>query len=365
MTDQSPDPTAAIREALKSVLDPELMQDLVTLDMVKAIGVTGSTAKVTVELTTPACPLKKKIEDDVRAAVTAVPGIDAVEVKFTSRVRGAPAIAGNPIPGVKNTIAVASGKGGVGKSTVAVNVAAALVREGARVGLLDCDIYGPSVPTMTGTVSDQPSVGEAKLEPLMRHGLKLMSIGYLIDPKQPVVWRGPLIHKAIQQFIHDVNWGDLDYLLIDLPPGTGDAQLSLSQMIPLTGAVIVTTPQEISLIDVRRGAAMFGKVNVTLLGVIENMSGFACPHCSEVTKIFDEGGGERVAKELDIPFLGAVPLDLGVRRGGDEGTPSVITHPDAESTAAFVKVARYLAGRVSQLNVGGAVGFRQALPVLK
>jgi len=354
----------AIRDALTHVLDPEIGKDLVTLDMVKGIEVADGTAKVTVELTTPACPLKSKIEGDVREAVSAVEGVDAVEVEFTARVRGT-ASAESPIPGVRNSIAIASGKGGVGKSTVATNLAVALVAQGATVGLLDCDIYGPSIPQMTGTENDRPTADERAFQPLVRHGLKLMSIGYLVPAGESVVWRGPLIHKAVQQFLTDVAWGELDYLLIDLPPGTGDAQLSLSQTIPLTGAVLVTTPQEISLIDVRRGAAMFEKVSVPLLGVVENMSGFACPHFNEVSDIFARGGGERVAKEMDVPFLGEIPIDPAVREGGDNGMPSVVSHPDSASSRAFVTVAQLMAGRVSQLNVGGGVTFGPSLPVIK
>jgi len=357
--------TDPIREALKTVLDPEIGKDLVTLNMVKAISVEDGRAAVTVELTTPACPLKEKIEGDVRAAVEKVEGVSGVDVEFTANVRGAPAVADDPIPGVKNTIAVASGKGGVGKSTVAVNLAAALLAEGASVGLLDCDIYGPSVPRMTGSQAMQPEATETAFIPLERHGLKLMSIGYLVPPNESVVWRGPLVHKAIQQFIVDVAWGELDYLVIDLPPGTGDAQLTLTQTIPLTGSVLVTTPQEISLIDVRKGAGMFAKVSVPILGVIENMSGFACPHCGEVSDIFDRGGGAQVASELDVPFLGEVPIDPAVREGGDGGVPSVVSHPDSASSKAFREVGRVLAGRISQLHEAGGVGFKGSLPVVK
>jgi ATP-binding protein involved in chromosome partitioning len=355
---------AAITEALKNVLDPEIGKDLVTLDMVKGIELADGKASITVELTTPACPLKSKIEEDVRAAVVAVDGVESVNVDFTAQVRGT-MTPGSVIPGVRNSIAVASGKGGVGKSTVATNLAAALVAEGASVGLLDCDIYGPSVPRMTGTQNSVPTADERAFQPVTRHGLKLMSIGYLVPPEESVVWRGPLVHKAIQQFLTDVDWGDLDYLLIDLPPGTGDAQLSLTQTIPLTGCVLVTTPQEISLIDVRKGAGMFEKVSVPILGVVENMSGFACPHCDEVSDIFARGGGAQVARELDVPFLGEIPIDPAVREGGDSGVPSVVTHPESASTKAFREVSRFLAGRVSQLNVKGSVGFKQSLPVIK
>jgi ATP-binding protein involved in chromosome partitioning len=335
-------------EALKSVLDPEIGKDLVTLNMVKDVTVDGGKARVAVELTTPACPLKSKIEGDVRAAVVAVPGVSEVVVDFTANVRGAKGPADDPIPGVKNTIAVASGKGGVGKSTVAVNLAMSLVDEGASVGLLDCDIYGPSVPLMTGTSGLQPMAGENKFMPIVRHGLSLMSIGYLVPPGEAIVWRGPLIHKAINQFLNDVDWGELDYLFIDLPPGTGDAQLSLSQTIPLTGAIMVTTPQNVAIIDVRKGADMFKKVEVPLLGIIENMSYFICPNCNERHEIFARGGGKKMAEELSVPFLGELPLEGVVREGGDNGIPAVLSHKDAASSKAFRDLARSLAGRISQ-----------------
>ncbi len=338
-------------QALKSVLDPEIGKDLVTLNMIKDVTVDGANAVVVVELTTPACPLKDKIKEDVREAVLDVPGIDEVEVQLTARVRGAPGPADNPIPGVKNTIAVASGKGGVGKSTVAVNLAMALVDEGASVGLLDCDIYGPSVPLMTGTSGLQPMAGEDKFQPIIRHGLSLMSIGYLVPPGKSVVWRGPLIHKAVQQFISDVDWGELDYLFIDLPPGTGDAQLSLTQMIPLTGALMVTTPQDVAIMDVRKGADMFVTVKVPLLGIVENMSYFVCPNCQAKHEIFARGGGRKIAEELGVPFLGEIPLEGVVREGGDNGIPAVLSHQDSVSSQAFLKLARSLAGRISQLHL--------------
>jgi ATP-binding protein involved in chromosome partitioning len=340
-----------IREALKNVRDPEIGQDIVTLGMLKDVTVRGSNAVIAVELTTPACPLKSVIERDIRDAVAGLPGIGRVEVTFSARVRGGADREGNPIPGVRNSIAVASGKGGVGKSTVAVNLAVALVMEGAKVGLLDCDIYGPSVPKMTGTSETAPEATETKLLPVERHGLKLMSIGYLIPPGQSVVWRGPLIHKAVQQFLNDVDWGDLDYLFVDLPPGTGDAQLSLTQTIPLTGAVMVTTPQEIALIDVRRGADMFTKVNVPILGVVENMSYFLCPGSDTPIEIFGRGGGRRVAEELRVPLLGELPIDVAVREGGDRGVPSVASHPASAASQAIREAARAIAARLSVLHV--------------
>src|SRR6185295_448829 len=252
-------------------------------------------------------------------------------------------------------IAVASGKGGVGKSTVAVNLAVALRLEGARVGLMDVDIYGPSIPLMTGTEGVKPGVVNGRLQPVEAHGLKLLSMGYLVPAGQAVVWRGPMLHKAITQFFEDCDWGEIDYLVVDLPPGTGDVQLSLSQIFPLTGAVMVTTPQQVALIDVIKGANMFERVNVPLLGIVENMSYFVCPCCQTRSEIFSHGGGRRAAKEHDWPFLGEIPIDPSVRVGGDEGTPVVISHPDSVVAKAFRATARTLAGKVSQAVLAGAV----------
>jgi len=263
--------------------------------------------------------------------------------------RGAPDAAESLLPGVKHIIAVASGKGGVGKSTVSANVAVALAQTGANVGLMDADIYGPNVPMMMGA-SDPPGKEGEKIKPADAHGVKIMSMGFFVPGDTAVVWRGPMVHTAIQQFFRDVLWGELDYLLIDLPPGTGDAQLSLSQIVPLTGVVTVTTPQEVALSDVRKGVMMFKKVNVPLLGMIENMSFFLCGHCGERTDIFSFAGGERAAEKFDVPFLGRIPLDPAIRAGGDAGTPLVVADPDSPQTQAFRSVTSALQRRVAELT---------------
>ncbi|HTX18953.1 MAG TPA: Mrp/NBP35 family ATP-binding protein, partial [Bacteroidota bacterium] len=254
------------------------------------------------------------------------------------------------LTGVRNTIAVASGKGGVGKSTIAVNLAVALARDGARVGLIDCDVYGPSIPLMFN-INEKPKLHNQKLQPLEKYGVKVMSIGFLVDPMQAVIWRGPMASGAVRQFMSDVEWGELDYLIFDLPPGTGDIQLTLVQQIPLTGAVIVTTPQEISLADARKGLLMFNKVNVPILGIIENMSYFVCSHCGQRENIFDAGGGLRASKELNVPFLGEIPIDTNIRTGGDVGRPIVESDPKNPQSVIISRIARNLAAQVSIKNL--------------
>jgi ATP-binding protein involved in chromosome partitioning len=350
----------AVLQALRQVMEPELHRDIVSLNMVKSVAVCDGIVKVGVELTTPACPLKKEITESVEKAVAPLPGVRQVTVEMTSNVK---AVGGGPprgmAPGVKNILAVSSGKGGVGKSTVAVNLTAALAGTGARVGVLDCDLYGPNVPTMLGIPADhKPEVRDGRLQPVAKHGFLSMSIGYLMDPDQPIVWRGPMLHKAIQQFLSDVEWGDLDYLVVDLPPGTGDAQLSLAQLVPLAGAVVVTTPQEVSVVDVRKAIAMFRQVHVDVLGVVENMSAFVCPHCRHETKIFGEGGAEGLAKKFGIPVLGRIPLETDVRAGGDTGVPIAIGKPDSAVAAAFREVAGKVAAALS-------VKSAWALPILQ
>ena len=348
-----------ILTALGGVKDPEIGRDLVSLGMVKQITIDGSVVDLTVELTTPACPLKATIENDIGDALTPL-GASLVRVDWASNVKrsfGGPAA--DLIPGVRNTIAVASGKGGVGKSTVAVNLAVSLARDGAQVGLLDADITGPNVPMMMGTQGAHVTGAGGRPNPVVAHGVQMMSIQYFLNPDSPVIWRGPLIHSAIAQFLRDVEWGDLDYLVIDLPPGTGDAALSLSQLIPLTGAVVVTTPQEVSLLDARKAIAMFSKVNVRTLGVIENMSGPSA-RLRPRARHLRIGRWRKIARELELDVLGRIPLEPGVRAGGDAGVPITSSQypggEDSKAAQALREVARTVAGRVSVLAAPALVG---------
>jgi ATP-binding protein involved in chromosome partitioning len=335
-----------IMQALRAVRDPELNVDIVTLGMIEGLRVEQGAVSLTVNLTTPGCPLKTQIEKDVRAALTSLPGVASVDLKMGAKVRRSIETPAGLIPEVANTVAVGSGKGGVGKSTVAVNLALAFGRAGASVGLLDADIYGPNLVQMMG-VKGRPEVTEKKIMPVAADGLKLMSMAFFLKEDEPVVWRGPMLHGAIRQFLGDVEWGGLDYLFIDMPPGTGDVQLTLSQVIPLTGAVLVTTPQDVALLDVRKAAAMFRKVNVPILGVIENMSYFECPHCGERSEIFSHGGGARFARTFGTELLGEIPLDIRVRQGGDEGRPPVVHDPRSGPALAFKAIAEKLAAIIS------------------
>jgi ATP-binding protein involved in chromosome partitioning len=334
-----------LRDALRSVQDPDLRKDLVTLNMVRDLQVRDGVARIALVLTTGACPVKQQLEDQCRAAATSVPGITRAEIAVSAEVPKGASM-GDVLPGVRHVIGVGSGKGGVGKSTVTANLACALAATGARVGLIDADIYGPSMPTMMG-VNRQPFVIDKKLVPLEAHGVKLISMGFLIDEKQAVIWRGPMAVGALKQFITDVRWGELDYLLVDLPPGTGDIQLTLAQTVPLAGAVVVSTPQAVALLDARRSAAMFAKVEVPLFGVVENMSEFVCPKCGHTEPIFGHGGAAHEAEALGVPFLGAVPLEPAVRAAGDEGAPIVIAAPQSRSAAAFRAIAEQVAARAS------------------
>ena len=338
-----------VLDALKSVMDPDLNRDVVSLGFIKELQIEGGRVSFIMELTTPACPLKEQLKTAAEQAVKGVAGVSEVQVEVTSKVSTHRVQMEEEIlPGVRNIVAIASGKGGVGKSTVCVSLAVALARTGARVGLLDTDIYGPSIPIMMG-VKEQPELKEQKLIPITRYGVKLMSIGFLISEDTPLIWRGPMVMKAVEQLLTDVDWGELDYLMIDLPPGTGDVQLTLAQKVPMTGAVIVTTPQDVALLDVVRGISMFKKLNVPILGIIENMSFFQCPHCGERTEIFSHGGGEAASRKLEVPFLGEIPIDLKTRTGGDTGRPVVIEEPESGQSKIFMKIAEQMAARISML----------------
>lgn len=335
----------AIMAALSQVQEPELHQDLVSLNMIRDVKIDGSEVGFTVMLTTPACPLKSQIEQEARQAVAALPGVGSVQIKMDANVPtdGRPRGLVN-LP-IRNAIAVASGKGGVGKSTVAVNLAVILAKSGSRVGLLDADIYGPNIPTMMG-VDHLPPAGEDKIMPAESFGVKLMSIGFMVKPDQPLIWRGPMLHSAIRQFLSDVEWGELDYLIIDLPPGTGDAGLSLAQSMPLSGGLIVTLPQQVSLDDARRGLEMFRQMNVPIFGVVENMSYLDLPDGTRMD-VFGSGGGERLAKESGVPFIGAIPMDPAVRQGGDHGVPVTISDPESPVSQVLNVIAMDLAAKVS------------------
>ncbi|MEO8083206.1 MAG: Mrp/NBP35 family ATP-binding protein [Ardenticatenales bacterium] len=346
---------ADVIAALSTVNDPELHRDLVSLGMIRDIAIDGGRVSFTVVLTTPACPLKNVIQQDCENALKRdIPAVETVSVQWDAQVPRDSRLSSRVAVPVRNAIAVGSGKGGVGKSTVAVNLAVSLAKMGATVGLLDADVYGPNVPMMMGMRSARPVSKDGKhIEPIEAHGVKMISIGFLVDEQTPLVWRGPMLHGALRQFLGDVNWGDLDYLIIDLPPGTGDVQLSLTQAMPLTGAVIVSTPQAVSQHDVVKSIAMFQleQIDVPVLGVIENMSGFAAPDTGQVYDIFGSGGGREVAERMHVPYLGAIPIDMAVRVGGDTGVPIVVGHPDSPAAKAIAKIASDLAGHISVLTL--------------
>jgi ATP-binding protein involved in chromosome partitioning len=336
-----------ILNALKSVKYPGYSRDIVSFGLVKQIATNNGAVSVAIELTSASPEAAAQIKTESEAALKTLPGVNVVHVEVKQTAPAARPGAPNPfaqqnrVPGIKKVVAIASGKGGVGKSTVSVNLSCALKHLGAEVALLDCDIYGPSIPLMMG-VHERPTINESqKLIPPENFGIKLMSMGFLLEGDQPVIWRGPMIMKTIQQFVTEVEWGELDYLLVDLPPGTGDAQLSLCQTVPLDGGVIVTTPQEASLGVVRKGIAMFEKVNVPILGIVENMSYFTTPN-GERVEIFGHGGGRAEAARKDVPFLGEVPLYMEIREGGDQGLPVVISAPEKAPAQAFIRVAENL-----------------------
>ncbi|MDP6537956.1 MAG: Mrp/NBP35 family ATP-binding protein [Planctomycetota bacterium] len=381
MTQPTPD---LVLDALRGVVDPDLNRDIVSLGFVTHHAVEDGRVSVTINLTTPACPVKDQMKEEAERLLRAIDGVEEVSIEMTAQVQGAPA-ARNIAPDIRHILAVSSGKGGVGKSTVTVNLACALAKTGARVGILDCDVYGPDIPMMMG-LAGQPEQQEGKLVPKERHGVKTMSIGYLLDDEKPVIWRGPMIHKLIEQFLSDVDWGGLDYLLVDMPPGTGDAQLSLAQIVPLSGTVLVTTPQAVSTFDVGKAIGMFRQVNVEVLGIVENMSGLAVSgrvedasggrvvlHTglrdveldiaedgafSTVIEVFGTGGAELLANKHGFPMLGRVPLEPAVRVGGDGGDPVVVAAPDSAIARSFTEISGLVARRL-------AIREHAELPVLQ
>lgn len=351
-----------ILEALRQIQDPDLHRDIVSLGMIKDLRIEpdtgGHAVAFTFELTTPACPVRNQFESLARTAVESLPGVSSVTVNMTAQVRSTPGNGSShqlELKGVKNIIAVGSGKGGVGKSTVSANIAAALAASGARVGLLDADVYGPSVPQLMG-VHEGIRAEDGKMIPNESHGVKLISLGFIAGEK-PVMWRGPMIGHALKQLLEDVNWGDLDYLVIDLPPGTGDAQISLAQLIPMTGVVIVSTPQDVALGIATKALLMFRQLHVPILGMVENMSSFCCPNCGHETEIFSAGGAKTAAETMKVPFLGSIPLDLAIRESGDAGLPITAYAPQSRESEAFESIARKTAAQVS-------IRTRQTIPLV-
>jgi ATP-binding protein involved in chromosome partitioning len=342
----SPDRDAVL-QALRVVVDPDIRKDIVSLGFVKDLTVGEGRASFTIELTTPACPVKDQMRDQAIDAVRAL-GVKDVQVQLTAKVRSAAAPESNrpPVAGVRNIIAVGAGKGGVGKTTVAVNLALSLARCGSRVGLLDGDIYGPNVPIMMGLNTQLGTDGE-RIVPAEKYGLQVVSIGFLTNDDAPIIWRGPMLHQTVQQFVRGVAWADLDYLIIDMPPGTGDIALSLSQTIPVAGSIVVTTPQQVSLADSRRAVRMYQKLNIPTLGIVENMSYYTCPNCHFETDLFGHGGGEQLATDLEVPFLGRLPIYQPIREGSDAGIPLIIAEPASSAAKAFLTVAERTAAQLS------------------
>ncbi|MCA1816322.1 MAG: Mrp/NBP35 family ATP-binding protein [Acidobacteria bacterium] len=338
----------SVLDALRAVRDPDLHKDIVALGFVKDLRIEGGDVNFRIVLTTPACPVREQLQQQAEEVVRALPGVTAVRVQMDAEVPKGRGLGEKvTVPGVRNIVAVSSGKGGVGKSTVAVNLAVALARDGARVGLMDADVYGPNVPLMLGASEARPEIAGNKLVPVEAHGVKVVSMALLKPGDEPMILRGPILHGLVKQFLQDVLWGELDYLIVDMPPGTGDVQLSLAQLVPVQGAVLVTTPQAVAVADVRRALRMFETVAVPILGVVENMSYFVAPDTGRRYDIFGAGGGQRLAEAYGVPFLGAVPLGLDVREGGDKGVPVVLSQPDSPQAEAFRRVAEEVARQVS------------------
>lgn len=351
MSEQKPHVTeSVVLEALRTIKDPDLHRDIVSLGFVQDVKICEGQVAFKIVLTTPACPVRDKMRDEARAVVSALPGVTSVNVQMDAKVGSTQGIPEKQaIPGIRNILVVGSGKGGVGKSTVTANLAISLAKMGARVGLMDGDIYGPNIPLMLG-ITEQPMVYQERVLPVIKHGLKIISMGFFNRGDTPVVWRGPMLHSAIQQFLKQVHWGELDYLLVDLPPGTGDVQLTLVQSVPLTGAVVVSTPQDVALQDARKALMMFKQMKVDVLGIVENMSYYLCPHCHERSDIFSHGGAKKASDKFQVPFLGEIPLDVSIREGGDSGLPITVTQPDGDLSKIFASVAEQLAAQISISN---------------
>jgi len=356
----------AILKALTVVVDPDLRRDIVSLNFVKDVVVDGGRVAFTIELTTPACPVKDQMRDQAVAAVRALPGVTTVDVQLSAKVRSvsAPETGRPPLPGVKNVIAVGAGKGGVGKTTVAVNLALALSKCGSRVGILDGDIYGPNVPMMLGIDTQLTTDDQRRIVPAEKYGVQVISIAFMTKDDDAIIWRGPMLHGAIQQFFREVAWHDLDYLIIDMPPGTGDVALSLSQTVPVVGAVVVTTPQQVALADSRRAVRMYQKLKIPTLGMVENMSYYSCTNCHHEADIFGHGGGEKLAGEMSVPFLGRLPVYQPIREGSDAGVPLVVAEPASAAARAFLTVAERTAAQVSMAAHAAAEKNRGKIPLI-
>jgi ATP-binding protein involved in chromosome partitioning len=355
----------AVLNALRAVVDPDIRRDIVTLGFVKNLSIDHGRVAFTIELTTPACPVKEQLREQATRAVRAVSGVSDVEVQLTANVRSAlaPETGRPPLPGVKNVIAVGAGKGGVGKTTVAVNLALALAKCGSRVGVLDGDIYGPNIPMMLG-LNTQLTTDGKQIVPAEKYGLQVVSIGFLTQDDAPIIWRGPMLHGAIQQFFREVAWKDLDYLIVDMPPGTGDVALSMSQTVPVVGSIVVTTPQQVSLSDSRRAVRMYQKLNIPPIGIVENMSYYQCTNCHHEADIFGHGGGEALAAELNVPFLGRLPVYQPIREGSDSGVPLVAAEPSSAAAKAFLTLAERAAAQVSIAAHRTAEANRGKIPLI-
>jgi len=355
-----------VLNALRVVNDPDLRRDIVSLGFIKDLSLEDGSVSFAIELTTPACPVKDQMREQATAAVRALPGVTSVDVRMTANVRSvsAPETGRPPLPGVKNVIAVGAGKGGVGKTTLAVNLALALARCGSRVGILDGDIYGPNVPIMLGLSSTQLTTDGKQIVPAEKYGVQVVSMGFLTSDDAPVIWRGPMLHGAIQQFFREVAWKDLDYLIVDMPPGTGDVALSLSQTVPVVGSIVVTTPQKVSLADTLRAIRMYQKLNITPIGLVENMSYYACPNCHHEADIFGHGGGEKLAEQLQVPFIGRLPIYQPIREGSDTGVPIVVSEPGSFAGRAFIQAAERTAAQVSILAHKAAEANKGKIPLI-